>query len=223
MSDARIRILIADDHFLIRDGLRWRMSADPTLECVGEVSDGAGLEAALTATTPDILVLDLNMPNFPEPATFVRQAKKTYPALNILILTGHDDAEIVFEMLTAEADGYILKDDMKEVLLPAIQQVARGQGYYSQKIASQFVRQVSDITNQHHDAPIHEELTPRESEVLDLIAQGLSNSDIATRLNIQPRTVTNHITHIYSKLSLKTRTEAICYVLKQRAAKKLLG
>jgi two-component system, NarL family, response regulator LiaR len=213
-----VRVLIADDHFTVRAGLRWIVSQDTSLLCVGEVEDGASLAPAITETQPDILVLDLSMPRFPDPAGFVRETKKSHPNLQILVLTGYDDEELVYGLLSAGASGYVLKEDAKADLTEALHRVSQGRGHYSQRVAELIARNLVQSASPEQKKPEEQEerangeLTSREVEILQGVGSGLSNTDIAETLNISVYTVRSHISRINTKLGLSSsRREMMRY------------
>jgi two-component system, NarL family, response regulator LiaR len=213
-----IRVLIADDYFTVRAGLRWIVSQDPDLLCVGEVEDGGSLVRTIAETNPDILVLDLSMPNFPDPAGAVREIKKTRPHLHVLVLTGYDEEELVYGLISAGASGYLLKEDAKEDLADALHKIAQGRGHYSQKVAELLAKTlyqgVAPLSRPlDEQAPNgQEELTKREIEIMQGVGNGLSNTEIAEALSISVYTVRSHISRINMKLDLgSSRRELMRY------------
>jgi NarL family two-component system response regulator LiaR len=209
-----IRILIADDHPIVRDGLQGLITAEPGMEVIGEASDGA--EAVLKARSlqPDVILLDLVMPR-KDGITALKEIKTENPDARVLILTSFAEDNQVFPAVKAGAQGYLLKDSSPQELLLAIREVYRGEPSLHPTIARRLMREL----NQPSDLPLTEDpLTERELSVLQLIAQGLSNQGIAERLIISERTVGNYVSTILSKLHLANRTQAALYALREGLA-----
>ena len=204
-----IRVLIADDHPVVRAGVKMMIEKEPDLQVVGEIADGDRVETLTRQWRPDVLVLDVNMPGL-DPIAATDLLKKNHPTLNILVLTAYDDDAYVTGLLSAGATGYLLKEEALDTLAAAIRTVARGDSWLSQRVAGRLARKAV--------APSHtaqaEPLTTRETEVLRLLALGLNNDTIADRLYIAKRTVQNHVSNIYSKLDLDSRAEAVLYAIR---------
>jgi NarL family two-component system response regulator LiaR len=210
MNDSRlIRVLIADDHPVVRAGIKTMLEKDPNLRVVGEIGEGAQVESLTRQWQPDVLVLDVNMPSL-DPVATTRRLKEQCPALHILVLTAYDDDAYVTGLLSAGASGYLLKEEALDTLVAAIRAIAKGESWLSQRIAGRLARKAI--------APVRaveaEPLTPREREVLRLLALGLSNEEIAEKLSITKRTVQNHVSNIYGKLGLDSRAEAVLYAIR---------
>jgi DNA-binding NarL/FixJ family response regulator len=206
MDDSRIRVLIADDHPVFRFGLRALLSATPDLEVVGEATGGAEAVALAAALQPDVIVMDLNMPDL-NGLEATRRILPTSPHIAILVVTMFDD-DSVFAAMQAGARGYLLKGAEPEATLRAIRTVANGEAIFSPTVA----RRVMDFfarRQPHTPAQIFPELTERERELLALLAQGLTNAAIAERLTLSPKTVRNHVSNIFSKLQVVDRAQAI--------------
>jgi len=206
-----IRILIADDHTLVRAGLRALFSTEPGMEVVGEAADG--VEAVLKARSlrPDIILLDLVMPR-KGGIEAIHEIKEENPDVRILVLTSFTDDDKVFPAIKAGALGYLLKDSTPQALLQAIHDVHRGESSLDPTIARKLIREL----NQPPALPRTEEpLTAREVEVLRLVAQGLSNQEIAERMVVSERTVRTHVSNILSKLHLANRTQAALYAIRE--------
>jgi NarL family two-component system response regulator LiaR len=206
-----IYILIADDHAIVRKGLNALIESEPGMEVAGEAGDG--IEVVLKARTlkPDVILLDLMMPR-QDGIAAIGEIKRDNPEARILILTSFAEDEKVFPAIKAGALGYLLKDSSPEQLLRAIRDVYRGEASLHPTIARKLI---GELHRPHDLPPSKEPLTAREAEVLKLVAQGLSNQDIAKILTITERTVRTHITHILDKLHLANRTQAALYAVRE--------
>ena len=201
MSDRpATRVLLADDHNLVRAGVRKILEAQPGFEVVGEVGDGAAVLEALAKTEVDVLVLDLTMPGM-DGFEVLRRAKEVRPGLRVLVLTMHAGSEYVTRAVREGADGYLLKDSAVQELVAAIEAVMAGRSYYSAQVQhelGQLLRAGSTLGR-----PL-DLLTDRERDVLRLVARGLSTKEIAARLDISPRTVDTHRANLMRKLGLRS-------------------
>ena len=209
-----IRILIADDHAIVREGLRALIDTKPDMELVGEAADG--VEAVLKARSlqPDVILLDLVMPR-KDGIEAIGEIKRENPEARILVLTSFAEDEKVFPAIQAGALGYLLKDSSPQELLKAIREVYRGESSLHPAIARKLIREL----NRPSDLPATEEpLTEREVEVLILVARGLSNQEIAERLVVSERTVRTHVSNILGKLHLANRTQAALYAVREGLA-----
>jgi DNA-binding NarL/FixJ family response regulator len=207
-SQKRLRILLADDHPLFRHGLTALLHTCPDIEVVGEATSGDAVVSLAQQVQPDIILMDIQMPgiNGIEATRSITQAN---PAIYILIITMFEDDASVFTAMRAGARGYILKDAQKDDLLRAIRAVGRGEAIFSPAIATRLI----DFFTAPHIAtvetqPAFPDLTERERELLDLIAQGKSNNEIAQILVLSPRTVRNYVSNIFSKLQVADRAQA---------------
>jgi len=202
-----IRVLIADDHVLFRDGLRALLGAAPDAELVGEAADGETALRLAEQTQPDLVLMDLQMPGLGG-INATRRIVEASPHINVLIVTMFEDDQSVMAAMRAGARGYLLKGAGHSEMLNAIRTVGRGAAMFSPAIAA---RLISYFGSMAPPAPqtVFPQLSDREREVLTLIAHGASNADIAARLVLSPKTVRNHITNILSKLQAADRTEAI--------------
>jgi NarL family two-component system response regulator LiaR len=209
-----IHILIADDHAIVREGLRALIDTERGMELVGEAADG--VEAVLRARSlqPDVILLDLVMPR-KDGIEAIGEIKQENPEARILVLTSFAEDDKVFPAIKAGALGYLLKDSSPQELLQAIREVYRGESSLHPTIARKLVREIS----QPSDLPATEEpLTEREVEVLSLVARGLSNQEIADRLVVSERTVRTHVSNILGKLHLANRTQAALYAVREGLA-----
>jgi NarL family two-component system response regulator LiaR len=207
-----IRVLVVDDHRLVRKGLISLLRTVTEIEIVGEAENGEVAVERAIALRPDVVLLDLSMP-VADGLTTIPALKKLHPAPGILVLTSFSEDERVFAAVRAGALGYVLKDCSPDELVDAIKTVSRGQPSLSSDVAQKLVRQVHRASMPA--AKLEEPLSDRELEVLRLVAVGLSNSEIAEKLQISERTVGAHISRILDKLGLANRTQAALYAMRE--------
>jgi two-component system, NarL family, response regulator LiaR len=209
-----IRILMADDHAIVREGLRALIATEPGMTLVGEAADG--IEAAQMARelNPDVILLDMVMPRL-DGLGAIGEIKRDLPGARILVLTSFAEDDKVFPAIKSGALGYLLKDSSPQELLQAIRNVHRGESSLHPTIARKLIRELSQPTPL---PPTVDPLTEREVDVLRLVAQGLSNDEIAERLVVSERTVRTHVSHILDKLHLANRTQAALYALREGLA-----
>jgi two-component system, NarL family, response regulator LiaR len=210
----KIRILIADDHAIVREGLRALLATEPDLELVAEATDGIQAVTKARALKPDVILLDLMMPRM-DGVEAITEIKKDWGEARIIVLTSFSDDEKVFSAIRAGALGYLLKDSSPQDLLHAIHTVANGEGFLSPTIASKVMREINQPPKL---PPTKDPLTEREGEILQLVAQGLTNDQIAEKLVVSERTVRTHVSNILAKLQLANRTQAALYALKEGLA-----
>lgn len=209
-----IRILIADDHVLIRQGLRTLLSSEPGMELAGEAADGEEVVRLARQLKPDVILIDLVMPR-QDGIAAINAIKREMPDAKILVLTSFAEDDKVFPAIKAGALGYLLKDSSPEQLIKSIYEVARGEPSLHPLIALKMIRELNQPTDL---PPTESPLTDRELAVLKLLAQGLSNQEISTRLTISEWTVRTHVRNILSKLHLANRTQAALYALREGLA-----
>jgi NarL family two-component system response regulator LiaR len=210
-TGAKIRLLIADDHAIVREGISHLISGRPDIEIVAEAEDGTQAVQLARTHRPDVVLLDLVMPRMDGIAA-IKAIKHEDPEARILVLTSFAEEERVFAAIKAGALGYLLKDSSPLALIQAIRDVHRGDSSLHPSIARKLIREL----NRPPDLPPTEDpLTEREVEVLKLVAKGLTNQDIAARLFISPRTVGAHVGHILDKLHLANRTQAALHALRE--------
>jgi NarL family two-component system response regulator YdfI len=203
-----IRVLIADDHLVVREGLSAILEAAEDMVPVGEATDGAEAVELAGELSPDVVLMDLRMPNM-DGIEAIRQIKARYPAVEIVILTTYDDDEYIVRGLRAGARGYLLKDTGRKVLFEAIRAAARGESLLPQAVLEKVVAHLAE------PKPVKTgRLSEREGEVLALVAQGAANKEIAARLHITERTVKAHVTGIFNKLGVNSRAEAVAVALR---------
>ena len=210
-----IRILLADDHALLRQGLRALLETTPEIQVAGEAGDGAEAVEKAQRLQPDVILMDLMMPRM-DGLTAIRALKQADPGTRILVLTSFDEDEKVFAAVKAGALGYLLKDSSAADLCQAIQAVHRGEPSLAPVLAAKVMREISRPPDL---PPTESPLTEREMEVLDLVARGSSNQEIADKLVIAERTVGKHVSNILEKLHLANRTQAALYALRTGLAR----
>jgi DNA-binding NarL/FixJ family response regulator len=206
MSEA-IQILIADDHTLFRDGLRALFGSLPDTAVIGEAANGAEAIAQAESLQPDVILMDIQMPGVNGIAA-TRQIVQTSPHIGVIVVTMFEDDDSVFAAMRAGARGYVLKGADQEEMLRAIRAVARGEALFGPGIAARLQSFFADSKRQG-TASAFPELTEREREVLELIAQGNDNAVIGRELSISIKTVRNHVSNIFSKLQVVDRAQAI--------------
>jgi NarL family two-component system response regulator LiaR len=209
-----IRVLIADDHVVVRKGIRALLATEPGIDVVGEAADGAEAVRAAAELSPDVILMDIVMPTV-DGIEAVRRIMAAQPASRILVLTSFATDDQIFPALKAGALGYLLKDTGPEDLLQAIRQVHRGESSLHPTIARKVLQELSRPPQR---PPTPDPLTEREVEVLRLVAQGRSNQDIARMLVVSEATVRTHVSSILSKLHLASRTQAALYALREGLA-----
>jgi DNA-binding NarL/FixJ family response regulator len=205
-----IRILIADDHLFYREGVRTLLVAMPEAVIVGEAATGDEVVAQAEAVQPDVILMDIKMPGI-NGIEATRRILHTSPHINILVVTMFDDDDSVFAAMRAGAHGYLLKDADQDELIQAVRAVSRGQAIFSSAIAQRMINYFAAFNPYRQSTPSlpFPELTEREREVLQLIAQGHNNTAIANRLHLSIKTVQNHVSNILSKLQVADRAQAI--------------
>ena len=212
----KIRVLIADDHPIVRQGLRVVLAAQPDMELVAEATNGQEAVDLAQDTQPDVIVIDLVMP-IKDGLTAIKEIDQRLPSVRILVLTSFPDDNNVFDAIKAGAMGFLLKDSPPEQLLDAIRTVHAGESALHPSVARKLIQEIKHPP----ELPLAEEpLTRRELEVLQCLAQGLSNREIAAELSVSTRTVTTHVRNILDKLHLANRTQAALYALENGIASK---
>lgn len=211
----KIRILLADDHSLVRKGLRLLLERAPDLEVAGEAADGR--EAVLLAESlgPDIVIMDIAMPQW-NGIDATAQIVKQNPHIGVIILSMHSDESYLMRALTAGAKGYLLKDSAEEDLLRAVRAVAQGRPFFSPVIAQALLEDYVRQLQQRGLQDTYELLTDREKQILQLLAEGKSNKEVATLLDLSPYTVETHRTHLMQKLNLHNTAEIVLYAVRKK-------
>ena len=200
MPEGPIRLLIVDDHPVVRDGLHGMFTGDPRFEVVGEAGDGAEAVTLAEALAPDVVLMDLRMPRVDGATAITRMAERGVTA-KVLVLTTYDADADILRAVEAGATGYLLKDATQQELFRAVGAAARGESVISPSVATRLLSQVR--------APAVEPLTQRELEVLQLIARGTTNREAARRLFISEASVKAHLLHVYAKLGVNDRAAAV--------------
>jgi DNA-binding NarL/FixJ family response regulator len=201
-----MRVIICDDQALIRDSLEMLLSLDQDIDVVGQAQDGAEALELVTQHRPDLVLMDLKMPGM-NGIEATRQICTHYPAVKVLVLTTYDDDEWVFDAIRAGAAGYLLKDTPREGVIKAVKGTVEGKTFVDPAVAGKLLGQVASRQAQPASL-ITAKLTEREVDVLQLLARGLSNADIAARLYLSEGTVRNHVSAILAKLEVSDRTQA---------------
>ncbi|MEU4545597.1 response regulator transcription factor [Nonomuraea dietziae] len=199
MPDSPIRLLIADDHPIVRDGIRGMFTGDPRFEVLGEAGDGAQAVELARALRPDVILMDLRMPRM-DGVSAIKELVRLGIAARVLVLTTYDTDSDVLPAIEAGATGYLLKDALREELMRAVEAAARGEAVLSPSVATRLLSQVRTPADP---------LSAREREILELIAQGATNREAAARLFISEATVKTHVLHIYTKLGVNDRAAAV--------------
>ncbi len=200
------RLVIVDDHELARAGLRALLTGQKGLELVGEATNGREAVEQCRRLQPDLVLVDVRMPGLDGLAT-CRIIKQEYPAISVVLITVHENPEYLLEALRAGAAGYVLKDITQRELITTIQYVLRGESILNKELMIRLLRRMASETSNPIQPPL-ERLSPREHEVLQLLAQGQTNREIAQRLTVSVSTIKNHVEHILAKLDVSDRTQA---------------
>lgn len=210
-----IKIIIVDDHAMVRSGLRLLLNGQEDIEVIAEASDGdEGIRAAL-ALRPNVVLMDLSMPHGKDGLTAASELKEKLPDVAILILTMHDDDEYLFRAIHAGAAGYVLKSAPHEELLTAIRSVSNGDAYLYPTATKRLMNEYMERMKRGESGDVFDTLSDREKEVLGLTAKGYANKEIAEQLIISVKTVETHKSNVMEKLGLKTRPELIKYAMKK--------
>jgi NarL family two-component system response regulator LiaR len=210
---AKIRVIVADDHAIVRDGTRRVLESEKDIEVVGEASDGEEAVSQTTKLRPDVVIMDIAMPKL-NGIEATKQIKERLPATAVLILTAYDNDQYIFSLLQAGAAGYLLKNVRDFELVEAIRSVHSGESVLHPVIARKVLHRFVPSAQEPQDST-QELLSKRELQVLKLAARGMSNKDIAEELYLSARTIQAHLANIFDKLQVGSRTEAILHGLKE--------
>lgn len=205
-----IRILLADDHNVLRAGLRALLNTEPDFEVVGEVPDGERVLHLASSLTPDVVIMDLSMPGLGG-IEATKRLKEILPATQVLVLTVHEDETLLRSAIQAGASGYVIKRAAESELIAAIQAISHGDMYIHPAMTRALFRELAPEQPVKNSTPLPPTLTKREIDVLCLVARGYTNSQIAERLSLSARTVEGHRANLMSKLNLRSRVELVEY------------
>lgn len=209
----RIKVLIADDHSLVRQGIKQILELEEDIVVVAQAPNGEEAVKLAVEYSPDVILMDINMPGM-NGVQAIKEIKQKNLSSRIIVLTIHEDREYLFKTINMGAEGYVLKDSDSDVLIEAIRSVSKGQNYIQPNMTRELVKEFNRVTLNEKDRENGTGLTSRELEVLGLIAEGMLNKEIATKLCISEKTVKNHVSNIFKKLKVGDRTQAAIYAFK---------
>ena len=212
MVDKKYTIVLADDHVLIRHGIKNIIKLNAELEVIGEVSNGEELLECLKMQVPDLVILDISMPKITG-IEAVSLVKKKYPQVKVLMLTMHKSKQYFYHSMSGGADGYLMKDDSDEELLLAIRKIQSGKNYISPMLTDDFTADVINAHRNQQALPLRG-LTKRENEVLQLVVEGYTSKDVAQKLCLSPRTVDHHRAKLLKKFSLKNSADLVSFAVR---------
>ncbi|MTI83683.1 MAG: response regulator transcription factor [Firmicutes bacterium] len=213
MAGNKIRVVVADDHALIREGLSRVLSLDPAISLVGEAEDGNHAVKITLEKKADVVLMDINMPqmNGIEACKLIMEKS---PQTRVIALTIHEDEEYLFEMIRSGSSAYLLKDVSPDQLIHTIKGTAQGESFIPPKLMARVFQEFNRLSSEPNEE--NHGLTKRELEVLELVAKGENNKSIAEKLFISEKTVKNHLTNIFQKLEVTDRTQAALYAIKNK-------
>lgn len=210
---SKIRVLIADDHSMVRQGIKQILELEEDITVVALASNGEEAIKLAKEQKPDVILMDINMP-VTNGLQAIKELKGDKHPYKVIVLTIHQDREYLFKTLQMGAEGYVLKDAEPMVLIEAIRSVFCGQSYIQSNMTKELVKEFNRVTLHEKDKNEQNNLTSREVEVLELIAEGMINKEIAKQLYISEKTVKNHVSNIFKKLNVSDRTQAAIYAFK---------
>jgi DNA-binding NarL/FixJ family response regulator len=206
----KIRILLADDHSMVREGLKQLLELEDDIEVIAQAGDGEETIEKIIEFTPDVVLLDINMPKM-NGLEVLQYLKNNNMDANVLILTIHNEVEYLFKAVEIGVSGYVLKDSESDVLIKAIRSIYRGESYIQPNMAALLFKKMNGDMDK---ITVSNKLTKRETQVLRLITEGLLNKEIAHKLCISEKTVKNHVSNIFKKIKVCDRTQAAVYAIK---------
>ena len=211
---ARIKVVVADDHAIVREGVRMILAREQDIEVVGEAGDGQQALDLVASLRPQVVIMDISMPGMGG-IEATQRLKAKHPEVQVLALTMHEDETYVFQLLRAGAAGYVLKRAAAQDLVQGVRAAAKGEAFLYPSVARKVVEDYLKRVETGEERERYDGLTTREKEILTLIAQGLSNQQIAEKLYISIKTVQTHRAHILEKLGLHDRTELVRYAIRK--------
>lgn len=214
----KIKVLIADDHSMVRQGLKQIVELEDDIEVIGQAANGEEAVELAMKLEPDVVLLDINMPNMNGIQALTHLKEKECPA-KVIVLTIHAEREYLVKTVQLGAAGYVLKDADSDVLIKAIRSVNSGQSYIQPNMTTELIKEFNRVTTDEEKNKEERLLTKREIEVLELIAEGMLNKEIAAKLYISEKTVKNHVSNIFKKLNVSDRTQAAIYAFKHNIKK----
>lgn len=209
-----IRVLIADDHSVVRQGLRVWLERSGSIQVIGEAANGRDAVALAERSKPDVVIMDIAMPGL-NGIDATRQITRRDPDIKVIILSMHADESYILRALGAGAKGYLLKESTETDVLPAVRSVQEGKPYFTPSIARVLLEDYIRVMKQNNVQDSYELLTEREKEVLQLLAEGKSNKDVAQLLNLSPHTIDSHRTNLMHKLELHNTAELVLYAVRK--------
>lgn len=215
---SKISVLIADDHSIVRQGLKQILELEKDITVIAQASNGGEAIKLAKECKPDVILMDINMPGI-NGLQAIKELKQENTTSRIIVLTIHEDREYLFKTLQMGAEGYVLKDAETSVLISAIRSVYNGQSYIQPNLTKELVKEFNRVTLHEKEKTDDNNLTSREVEVLGLIAEGMINKEIAKQLYISEKTVKNHVSNIFKKLDVSDRTQAAIYAFKHNIKK----
>ena len=212
---ARIRVLLADDHTLFRQGVKTLLAAESDMEVVGEAADGASAAERAAELRPDVVLMDIGMPG-PSSFEITRQIKRNRPETRVLFLSMYDDEDYLVQSMEVGGSGYVLKDSPAPQLVEAVRDVSRGGSYLSPRMLSQLVDDFRTRVRTTDRLPRFATLTPREKEVLKMLAEGNSVKEVACQLNLSVKTVEAHKFNLMRKLDIHNKAQLVQYAIQKK-------
>ncbi|HHZ17330.1 MAG TPA: response regulator transcription factor [Peptococcaceae bacterium] len=212
MKTSKIRVVIIDDHPLVREGIKKLLEFEEDIEVLDMAGDGQGAINIARKLVPDVILMDINMPGT-NGIEATKVIKREFPQIGIVALTAHEEKDYVLDLVRAGVSGYVLKDICPEKLVETIREVAQGRSVIDPSITKLLFTEVNRMTKPQNREE-GKAITSREMDILKLLARGLSNKEIASELSISEKTVKNHITSIFRKIKVEDRTQAVLYAVK---------